>query len=116
MFINPFTGIVERLKFFETLKVPDTRLGHLCYLDFGRFIVEFDIQNLHFTPCIDAVVIDQRRDLDVFVEDVFPVDLRVLVFFLVFDGVDAVAGSLFFSASNASFAASSSAWVSSNVS
>lgn len=105
MFVFPFPGGVERFQFGETLKVPDTGFSHTAYSRSCRLFVELGIKNLHFPPGVDTVVVYQRCDLDVFVEDLRPADVRVFFFFLDFPPD---VGVLFFSVSNSSFVSSNS--------
>ena len=112
MIIAELACVIERTQLVERLEVPDAELGHFLDCRLRRFLIQLLVELRHTPPCVDAVVVEDGRRLNVGIRQVQPVDLRVFYFFLealfleaLFLAVVFLAGaftgvSLFFSSAN----------------
>ena len=74
--------VVKRTQLVERLEVPDAEFGQFLHCRLGRILIQLLVELLHAPPCIDAVVVEDGRRLNVGIRQVQPVDLRVFYFFL----------------------------------
>ena len=74
-----FPGIVERLKFLKTQKIPDPELGQFGYLVRSGFLINLMINLNHLAEGIHPVIVQDRRLLYVRILQILPVDQRILL-------------------------------------
>ena len=107
MSVEELARVIERTQLVECLEVSDAEFSQFLNCCFRRFLIQLLVELRHTPPCIDAVVVEDGRRLNVWIRQVQPVDLRVFYFFLeaLFLAVVFLAGaftgvSLFFSSAN----------------
>lgn len=105
MGVEELPSIVERLQLVECLKISDAEFHHIHDVTLERFLIEAFVELLHLFPSDHTIVVNECGYLDLRVEEVVPVDLRVLLMLLDFAGA-ATGCSFFFSSSRADSAAS----------
>jgi hypothetical protein len=86
MNIEKLPSVVERLQLIECLQIPDTKFYHVHDITLRRFLIQTFVELLHLFPCNNTIIINECCYLDLRVEEVVPVDLRVLFLLLDFTG------------------------------
>lgn len=105
MNVEELPSVVERLQLIEGLQVSDPEFHHVHDVTFDRFLIQAFVELLHLFPSDHTIVVNECGYLDLRIEEVVPVDLRVLLVLLDFAGA-ALGCSFFFSVSRACSASS----------
>ena len=82
MLVFEFPGIIEALELTKRLEVADAKLGKLFDLGFGWLLVNLRIQFFHLPPVVNPGIIENGGLLDVFILQVFPINVGKLILLL----------------------------------
>lgn len=90
VFVEKLSCIIVRLELGEALQVANAELCHLGNIALRRFLIQGFVELRHLAPGIDTVVVQHRGSLNVLIEEVSPIYIRIFLLFLDYFFFDSV--------------------------